>query len=610
MLWLSCECGTRVKVPENRMGGRYTCVRCGRRFKVTDKNTTEVTADTPKGNFSGPIGEALVHAGIIRQAQLDEALRYQAEKGGKLAENLIALGYLDARTFVNFLNTQFPPSETKPRIGELLVAAEVVSQQQLDEAMALQRRQGGRVVEKLIDLGYLDTTTFVRFLSVRTEPERFKPRIGELLVSEQLVTPAELGEALEMQAKEGGKVVENLIALGYLDAQRFLGFVSRQPGVASISLLNYDIEPEVVQLVPKEYALKHELMPVDRMGGTLTVGMACPLDAGAIKELEGSTGLRVRPLLVSMSDIRAAINRHYPSAPTAVTAVDTEDRPGADKPQSPAPWPVSPDRVSDWIANQRGLYVPAPSLRLARELILAGAACTDRVTELFAGDPVLTALIIGRVNQSGHKEAVRNVGDAVAVAGLHACEEALGLAGGAEGVHKAFLDTQREHARFCAHAAERLALASGAVDDREAFAVGMMHDLGRLALAELAPEQYVPFEHPADAETLLEGEQVAFGVTHADAGRALALAWGLPPDHAEALRHHHVLTGDTSRSRLGAVVALASGLTDCHGDLSGHLLLEFCAAAEVPMRLLGLRDVQVIGALDATLRAMGGRPEV
>jgi len=76
-----------------------------------------------------------------------------------------------------------------------------------------------------------------------------------LLIEAGRVTPLQLKEALETQAEHGGKIVETLISLGHMEAHSFVSFLAKQPGVASIDLVNYEIPKDLVSLVPKEYAL-------------------------------------------------------------------------------------------------------------------------------------------------------------------------------------------------------------------------------------------------------------------------------------------------------------------------------------------------------------------
>jgi len=126
-----------------------------------------------------------------------------------------------------------------------------------------------------------------------------------------LVTPAQVEEALEMQCQEGEKVVEILVRLGYIDWDKFLHFLSNTIRTPSIKLANCDFHRDVLRLLPRELAVKHEAVPVDKLSYLLTVGMVCPLDCHAVRAMADHTGLRVKPLLCSIHDLRAAIEKCY-----------------------------------------------------------------------------------------------------------------------------------------------------------------------------------------------------------------------------------------------------------------------------------------------------------
>lgn len=138
-----------------------------------------------------------------------------------------------------------------------------------------------------------------------------RKRIGELLIEAGVISPRQLQDALARQERQGGKTVDTLIELGYMNEREFIRFLSAQPGTPSISLKNYAISDDVIALVPKEFAVKHEVFPIDKMGKLLTVGMVCPLDRQAIEELETLTGLRVKPILCTQQEVRQAILRYY-----------------------------------------------------------------------------------------------------------------------------------------------------------------------------------------------------------------------------------------------------------------------------------------------------------
>ena len=132
-----------------------------------------------------------------------------------------------------------------------------------------------------------------------TSKEPTKKRIGELLIEAGLVTREHVEEALAKQRREGGKLVELLIALGRLQANEFVSFLARQGGLPSIDLQHYEIPQPIIALLDREFVLKHEVIPIDKLGKLLTVAMVCPLDSDTIEELHVMTQCKVKPLLCS-----------------------------------------------------------------------------------------------------------------------------------------------------------------------------------------------------------------------------------------------------------------------------------------------------------------------
>lgn len=141
--------------------------------------------------------------------------------------------------------------------------------------------------------------------------ERVKKRIGELLIEEGLVNPGQLEEALSIQKREGGRTIDIMINCGYLDTDSYERFIGNQPSTAAISLTNYVLEPEVYQLVPKEFALEREIIPVDKLGHMLTIGMVCPIDWRTVDDVAEMTGLKVSPFLCNATELRKAHARCY-----------------------------------------------------------------------------------------------------------------------------------------------------------------------------------------------------------------------------------------------------------------------------------------------------------
>lgn len=142
-------------------------------------------------------------------------------------------------------------------------------------------------------------------------PPALEP-IGQILVDAGCITQLQLDEALAEQRREGGKTFEILIRLGYLDKARLHEVLSKQPGIATIDLSRVSIDRELSKLVTKELALQHLVLPIDKLGRLLTVAMACPLDVATIAALEKDTGLKVKAMLCRYDDIHAAVQKQYP----------------------------------------------------------------------------------------------------------------------------------------------------------------------------------------------------------------------------------------------------------------------------------------------------------
>ena len=146
-------------------------------------------------------------------------------------------------------------------------------------------------------------------------------KLGELLVRENLISPAQLQQALEEQKKKGGRLGANLTRLGFLKEEELADFLSKQFGVPSINLADFEIDPEVIKMIPEEQAKKHMLIPINRAGATLVVAMADPSNMFAISDIEFLTGYKVEVVVAPENAISAAIERYYGEQTTALDNV-------------------------------------------------------------------------------------------------------------------------------------------------------------------------------------------------------------------------------------------------------------------------------------------------
>ncbi|HUQ88704.1 MAG TPA: type IV-A pilus assembly ATPase PilB [Vicinamibacterales bacterium] len=136
-------------------------------------------------------------------------------------------------------------------------------------------------------------------------------RIGELLLKEKRISAEQLQEALNYQRTNGGKLGANLVKLGYVKDEEITALLSKQYGVPSIALNQFEIDPAVVKLVPGETARKYQIVPLSRAGATLTIAMTDPTNVFAMDDVKFMTGYNVEPVVASETAVLDSIEKYY-----------------------------------------------------------------------------------------------------------------------------------------------------------------------------------------------------------------------------------------------------------------------------------------------------------
>jgi type IV pilus assembly protein PilB len=136
-------------------------------------------------------------------------------------------------------------------------------------------------------------------------------RLGDLLVTEGLITQEQLLRALAEQKDGSEKLGSVLVRLGLVKEEPLIGFLSRQYGIPSITLSPLQVESDVLRLVPAAIARKYEVMPLKRTGNTLTLAMADPGNLLALDSVAFMTSLQVLPVVATQGAIRQTIERSY-----------------------------------------------------------------------------------------------------------------------------------------------------------------------------------------------------------------------------------------------------------------------------------------------------------
>jgi type IV pilus assembly protein PilB len=136
-------------------------------------------------------------------------------------------------------------------------------------------------------------------------------KLGDLLLKQKLITQEQLETALKLQREEGGKIGEALVRVGAVSESDITETLSQQFGVPSIDLAHFEIDPAVVKVVPGEVARKYGVLPVNKTGATLTIAIGDPTNVFAMDDIKFMTGYNVEPVVASEIALRKAIDKHY-----------------------------------------------------------------------------------------------------------------------------------------------------------------------------------------------------------------------------------------------------------------------------------------------------------
>jgi len=138
-------------------------------------------------------------------------------------------------------------------------------------------------------------------------------KLGEILLKESLISAEQLKQALEHQKSNGGRLGNSLVKLGFLTDDEVTAVLSRQYGVPSINLAYFEVDQGVIKLIPMETAMKYQVLPLSRVGSSLTLAMVDPTNVFAMDDIKFMTGFNIEPVVASETAIIEAIKKHYGS---------------------------------------------------------------------------------------------------------------------------------------------------------------------------------------------------------------------------------------------------------------------------------------------------------
>ncbi len=157
-----------------------------------------------------------------------------------------------------------------------------------------------------------------------TAPAAKTPRIGDLLLREGLVTQDQLNKALAEQRHNGTRVGYNLVKLGFVKETDLTRMLARQHKMPAVDLTKFQVDPRIAKLIPSELALKHNVLPLKRDGRTLTVAMSDPATMSVLDDIKFITRLDIFPVIAGEFTLRNAIEKFYESGEAQMQSLLSE----------------------------------------------------------------------------------------------------------------------------------------------------------------------------------------------------------------------------------------------------------------------------------------------
>jgi len=211
---------------------------------------------------------------------------------------------------------------SQKKLGEILVENRLITEQQLGEALELQKTSPGETVGRLLcRLGFLRESD----LNYVLDQTGKRKKLVDILLNEGMVDGARLDQARVLGIRDGISLEKSLLRLGFLTEEQLARAISLQYDLQFVSLENVQIAPELARFTNASYAQKQRIVPVSKIGNTLTLAMAQPLRLHEMQELETATRLKIIPVIAKESEIAAAQHRLYRSLAQTSLSVDEDD---------------------------------------------------------------------------------------------------------------------------------------------------------------------------------------------------------------------------------------------------------------------------------------------
>ena len=210
---------------------------------------------------------------------------------------------------------------TLKKVGEILIEQELISQEELQQALELQKNIPDQTIGQLLcKLGFIRESDLRSMLDQKNK----RPELVDILIRNGLVDQQKIRQAREIGEQHNIPLEKALIKLRHIDEEQLAQAVATQYDLPYVTINYQDLDVVLSQYISVVYARKHRIAPISKIGNTLTLAMSAPLRQLDIRELEDSIRLRIIAVIATESDIRMAHRQLYnvTSAGTAASASD------------------------------------------------------------------------------------------------------------------------------------------------------------------------------------------------------------------------------------------------------------------------------------------------
>jgi len=194
------------------------------------------------------------------------------------------------------------------RLGELLIEQGLISQEQLDEALEMQKMFPDQTVGQLLcRLGYIRESD----LSLVLDQKNKRRKLADIMLKEGLLDQQKLSQARELSRQNDIPLERALLKLRFVDEEQLARSVAAQYDLPYVEINSLSLDSGLSRYISSVYAQKHLLVPISMIGNTLTLAMAQPLRHHDIRQLEDNIRLKIISVIASEASVLRALKSLY-----------------------------------------------------------------------------------------------------------------------------------------------------------------------------------------------------------------------------------------------------------------------------------------------------------